>query len=98
MTTFHDPKDAQKYRARLRKQREYQRKYRERLIGQRAPERDDIARACLRALIEAVIRREAHAVPLAVAALDGLAAIGFDREAAHACLRRMVRKRIRAER
>lgn len=45
MTTFHDPKDAQKYRARLRKQREYQRKYRERLIGQRAPERDPEAPA-----------------------------------------------------
>lgn len=96
MTDFRDPKDGQKYRARLRKQREYQRKYRERLISQRTPERDDVAAACLRALINAVIRRDERVVPLVVATLDGLAAVGFDRQVAHARLRRMVRQRIRA--
>ena len=96
MTTFYDPRDAQKYQARLRKQREYQRKYRERLISERTPERDDVAAACLRALIDAVIRRDERVVPLVLATLHGLAAVGFDRKAAHARLRRMVRQRIKA--
>lgn len=93
--TFHDPRDAQRYRARLRKQRDYQRKYRERLGSVRAPERDDVASAALRVLIDALIAREAHAGVLASRTVATLEKIGFDRAETMRRLRKMIRNRIK---
>ena len=48
---FHDAEDAKRYRARLRKQRGYSEKNRDKLKAEKAPDTDDVARACRRALI-----------------------------------------------
>lgn len=94
--TFHDPRDAQRYRARLRKQRDYQRKYREKLGSARAPERDDVASAALRVLIDGIVAREHPAVLYASRTVATLEKIGFDRAETMRRLRKMVRNRIRA--
>lgn len=91
--TFHDPRDAQRYRARLRKQRDYQRKYRERLGSVRAPERDDVASAALRVLLDAVVAREPSAALLVSRTVDTLEKIGFDRAETMRRLRKMLRHR-----
>ena len=92
MTDFHDAKDGQKYRARLRKQREYQRKYRERLIGEGAPERADIAAACLQAFLLVAIVDPKQMGPLPRAMLDVLEKRGFSRSASLDSVNKMARR------
>jgi hypothetical protein len=66
---------------RLRKQREYQRSYRERFKANRLPDRDEIAREMLhQAVIENLAEgREAELELLVDGVIDGLVARGYDR-------------------
>lgn len=66
---------------RLRKQREYQRSYRERMKANRLPDRDEIAREVLhQAVAENLVDgREAELVQLIDGVIDGLVARGYDR-------------------
>lgn len=95
MTTFHDPKDAQKYRARLRRQREYQRKYRERLIGERSPERSDIAAACLQAFLMVLVADPKSMGRVPRLLFDVLEKRGFDRKASLDVVDKMAHRMVR---
>lgn len=66
---------------RLRKQREYQRSYRERLKANRLPDRDEIAREMLhQTVVENLVEgREAKLEQLMDGVIDGLVARGYDR-------------------
>jgi hypothetical protein len=66
---------------RLRRQREYQRSYRERFKANRLPDRDEIAREMLhQAVIENLVEgREAELELLVDGVIDGLVARGYDR-------------------
>ncbi|WP_156330252.1 hypothetical protein [Bosea vaviloviae] len=93
--TFHDPRDAQRYRARLKKQREYQRKYRERLVKERAPESADIASACMNAFLAVLIKDPKLMGPLPRIMVNSLVERGFDRELTVGCIRRMADRKFR---
>lgn len=68
---------------RLRKQREYQKQYRKRLKGARAPDRDEIARELLHYAITENLKndREAAMWRLAEAIIDRLVERGYDADA-----------------
>lgn len=98
MTTFHDAKDAQKYRARLRRQRDYQRKYRERLIGEGAPERSDIAAASLQAFLMILVTDAKSMGRLPRMLFDVLEKRGFDRKTSIDVVDKMAHRMVRRAR
>jgi hypothetical protein len=65
---------------RLRRQRDYQRSYRERLKANRVPDRDEIARELLHQAVldNLVAGREAELERLMDEVIDGLVARGYD--------------------
>jgi SOS response regulatory protein OraA/RecX len=68
---------------RLRKQREYQRKYRKRVKAGRAPDRDEIARELLHYAITENLKRkrESELWQIADSVIERLVARGYDLEA-----------------
>jgi len=54
---YYDPKELRSYRRRIKKQREYQEGYRERLKAEGRPERDDVAAAWLTLTLQMWARR-----------------------------------------
>lgn len=57
MPTFHDPRDLARFHRRLRKARDAQAAYRDRLQAAGVPERDDLAAASLRAFVRLLAQR-----------------------------------------
>ena len=52
----YDPRDGERYRRRLKKQRNYQSEYRKSLEEDGIPERDDIAAATLRVMLNTTVQ------------------------------------------
>lgn len=78
------PKGRDSREERLRKQREYQKQYRQRIKASREPDRDEIARELLHYAITENLKhgRESELWVLADAVIKRLAARGFDAKAA----------------
>jgi hypothetical protein len=82
------------YEDRKRRQREYQRAYRERKKAQRVADRDEIAREMLHAVITTMIDdgRERELVRVARVIVKRLAERGYDRDATWSVLSNIVRR------
>ncbi|WP_210260885.1 hypothetical protein [Enterovirga aerilata] len=94
MTDFHDAEDAKRYRARLRKQQRYSQNYRDKLEAANIPDRDEMARACLTALVDLLAAgpdaKTCGLVPGTM--VSALQEKGFSRDGTMDRLRGMVRR------
>lgn len=79
MNDYHDPQDGRRYRARLRRQKDYQARYRDKLKADRTPERDDIAAACLRLILHRAASDPRGSMELLVTIANDLAERSFSK-------------------
>ncbi len=86
----YDSGDGERYRRRLRKQRKYQAAYRRSLEDRRVPERDEVAGAALRVLLETAARHPDGGHGWIDVAVRDLVSRNYDEEASRAAIDGMV--------